>query len=166
MEILWRYKMENLKPSTSMMEEEPIYSAGTFCFNKGLCMIWNKGTLSEDKPCLKSCYDLGFHSPNRSESDLSNQVLYILYRSKKSARSAGPRAHRTRICQSRQFLIDLQLWPLIFLQPLNLQGCTVPHLKDLIPICLENESQGHSMTLNMGYLCSKYPYFISYRGLC
>ena len=54
------------------------YSAGTFCFNKGLCMIWNKGTLSEDKPCLKSCYDLGFHSPNRSESDLSNEVLYIL----------------------------------------------------------------------------------------
>ena len=34
--------------------------------------------MSEDKPCLKSCYDLGFHSPNRSESDLSNEVLCIL----------------------------------------------------------------------------------------
>ena len=65
-----------------------------------------------------------------------------------------------------QFLINLQLWPLIFLQPLNLQGCTIPHLKDLIDIYLENESQGHSMTFNMVYLCSKYPYFISYRGLC
>ena len=25
------------------------YSAANFCFNKGLCMIWNKGTLSEHK---------------------------------------------------------------------------------------------------------------------
>ena len=66
----------------------------------------------------------------------------------------------------RQIFSDLQLWPLIFLQPLNLQECTVSHLKDLIPIYLENESQGHSMTFNMGYLCSKYPYFISYIGLC
>ena len=41
-------------------------------------MIQNKGTLREDKPCLKSCYDPGFHSPNRSESDLSNEVLCIL----------------------------------------------------------------------------------------
>ena len=28
-----------------------IYSAGNFCFNKGLCMIWNKGIMSEDKLC-------------------------------------------------------------------------------------------------------------------
>ena len=27
------------------------YSAVNFCFNKGLCMIWNKGTLSKDKSC-------------------------------------------------------------------------------------------------------------------
>ena len=27
------------------------YSAGNFCFNKGLCMKWNKGTLSKDKSC-------------------------------------------------------------------------------------------------------------------
>ena len=87
-------------------------------------------------------------------------------RLKKTARSARPRAHQSQIWLSWQFLIDLQLWPLIFLQPLNLQGCTVFCLKDLILIYLENESQGHSMTLNMGYLCSKYPYFISYRGLC
>ena len=52
--------MENLKPSTSMMEEEPIYSAGTFCFNKGLCMIWNKGTLSKDKPIQSHAMTLAF----------------------------------------------------------------------------------------------------------
>ena len=27
------------------------YSAGNFCFNKGLCMIWNEGTLSNHKSC-------------------------------------------------------------------------------------------------------------------
>ena len=48
----------------------------------------------------------------------------------------------------------------------NLQEHTVPHLKDLIHICLENESQGHGMTFNMIYDRSKYPHFISYRGLC
>ena len=36
-----------------------------------------------------------------------------------------------------QILFDLQLWPLIFLQPLDLQERTVPHLKDLIHICFE-----------------------------
>ena len=74
--------------------------------------------------------------------------------------------HQSRICLSRQFLINLQLWPRIFLQPLDLQECTVPHLKDLINICLENESQGHYMTFNMIYDHSKYPHFISYRSLC
>ena len=56
--------------------------------------------------------------------------------------------------------------PLIFLQPLDLQERTVPHLKDLVNICLENVSQGHGMTSNIIYDCSKYPHFISYRGLC
>ena len=46
-----------------------------------------------------------------------------------------------------------------------LVGCTVPHLKDLIHICLETESQGYGMTFNMIYLRSKCPYFISYRGI-
>ena len=62
------------------------------------------------------------------------------------------------------FFINLQPWPLIFLQPLNLQECTVPHLKDLIHICLEPELQGCGMTFNRFYVGSKYPYFISYRG--
>ena len=65
-----------------------------------------------------------------------------------------------------QIFFDLQLWPLIFLQPLDLQGCTVPHLKDMIHICSETESQGHGITFNKIYLHSNYPYFISYRGLC
>ena len=41
-------------------------------------MIWNKGNLSKDKPCYKLYHDLGFQSPNRYESDLSNEVLYAL----------------------------------------------------------------------------------------
>ena len=84
---------------------------------------------------------------------------------------------RKKICQLGQlkpyapgagwtgrFFINLQLWPLIFLQPLDLQECTVPHFKDLIYIWLEPEAQGCGMTFNMFYVGSKYPYFISYRG--
>ena len=48
-----------------------------------------------------------------------------------------------------RFFIDLQLWPLIFLQPINLQGCTVPQLKDLIKICLELAAQDPSRTLKV-----------------
>ena len=68
------------KATTESKKHHPLskYSAANFCFNKGLCMIWNKGTLSKDNSCLKSCHDLGFHSPNRYESDLSNELLYIL----------------------------------------------------------------------------------------
>ena len=42
-------------------------------------------------------------------------------------------------CTGRFFII-LLLRPLIILQPLDLQECTVPHLKDLIHICLEPEA--------------------------
>ena len=154
------------------------YSAVNFCFKKGLCMIWNNGTLSEHKSHL-SCHNLGFQSSNRYESDLSNEVLYILVDQeaakisevkvrirKKICRISGPRGHQSRIWLSRQFCINLQLWPLVFSQPLDLQGCTVPHLKDLIHICLETESQVHGMIFNVIYVRSNYPYFISYRGLC
>ena len=88
------------------------------------------------------------------------------WRSKKIYRISRAWVHQSRIWLSRQFLIDLQLWPLIFLQPLDLQERTVPHLKYLINICLETESQGHGMTFKVIYVHSKYPYFISYRGLC
>ena len=33
------------------------------------------------------------------------------------------------------------------MQPLDLQERTVPHLKDLINVCLENESQDHGMSV-------------------
>ena len=59
---------------------------------------------------------------------------------------------------------DLLKWPQLFLQPLDLQECTVPHLKDLIHICSKLEAQGWGMTFNRFYVGSKYPYFISYRG--
>ena len=82
---------------------------------------------------------------------------------KKSARAAG-------LCGgasvSNQAESAIPYRPLIIFQPLDLQECTVPHLKDLINTCLENESQGHGMTFNMIYDRSKYPHFISYRGLC
>ena len=41
-------------------------------------MIWNKGSLSEDKSYQKSCHDLGFQSQNIYVSYLSNKVLYVL----------------------------------------------------------------------------------------
>ena len=63
-------------------------------------------------------------------------------------------------------IFDHELSQPITLLKIVVESPIVPYLKDLIHICLENESQGHSMTFNMGYLCSKYPYFISYRGLC
>ena len=113
------------------------------------------------------------------KSDLSNEVLHLLVGQegakisevkvggqKKSARSAGPRVHRVRDRLRWKFLTDLQLWPLIFLQPLHLQEQTVPHLKNLINICFEIECQGHEMTFNLIYVRSNYPHFISYRGLC
>jgi hypothetical protein len=37
---------------------------------------------------------------------------------------------------------DLKLWPLVALQPLDLQERTTPHFKGLIHICLEPKAQG------------------------
>ena len=115
-------------------------------------MIWNKGTLSKHKSRQKSCHGPDLHLPKRYKSDVSNEVLYALVGQevakisevkvrgrKKSARSARPQAHQSRIWLSWQFLIDLQLCTLIFFQPLDLQESTVPHLKDLIHICLESD---------------------------
>ena len=55
-----------------------------------------------------------------------------------------------------------------FLQPLGLQEHALSHLKDVVHICLETESQDHGMTFNVIYVCSNYTYFISYRlnGFC
>ena len=83
---------------------------------------------------------------------------------RKSANSAGPGHIRFELGQFGNFLCNLQLRPQIFLQPLDLKECTVPHLKDLIHICLEPEVQGCDMTFNRFFVGSIYPYFISYRG--
>ena len=58
-----------------------------------------------------------------------------------------------------QIFFDLQLLPLIFFQPPYLQEHTVLHMKDLIHICLETESQGYGMTFNMIYDRSNLPSF-------
>ena len=41
-------------------------------------MIQNKGTLSQYKSIQESFHGSDFQSPNRYESDLSNEVLYAL----------------------------------------------------------------------------------------
>ena len=65
---------------------------------------------------------------------------------------------------SWQFSLRSPTFTINILQPLDLQECTVPHLKYLIHICLELEAQGYGITFNMFYVGSKCPYFISYRG--
>ena len=57
-----------------------------------------------------------------------------------------------------------ELWRLVTLQSFNLQGSIVPHLKDLIHICLEPEAHDCGMTFYMCYVGSKYPYLIPHRG--
>ena len=70
-----------------------------------------------------------------------------------------PWAHGFEPCRSADIFSELQLWPLVSLQPLNQNQCLVFHLKDLIHICLETKAQGFSMTFNVCNLGSKYPYF-------
>ena len=53
-----------------------------------------------------------------------------------------PQAHGFEPGRSADIIFDLQLWPLISLQPLDQNPCFVPHLKDLLRICLEIEAQG------------------------
>ena len=62
------------------------------------------------------------------------------------------------------FVFNLQLWPLILLQPLDLQEQTVPHLKDLIHISLDTDAQVRSQNSRIVQANSKYPHFTSYRG--
>ena len=53
---------------------------------------------------------------------------------------------------------ELQLWPLVSLQPLDQNQCLVPHLKDLFCICLGIKAQSFWMTFNVCNLGSKNPY--------
>ena len=51
---------------------------------------------------------------------------------------------------------NLQLWPLISLQPLDQNQCLVLYLKDLLHICLETKAQGFWVTFKVSNLGSKY----------
>ena len=45
-----------------------------------------------------------------------------------------------------QDFLDFKLSKVVILQPFDLQGHIVPHLKDLTHIYLEPEAQGHGMS--------------------
>ena len=53
LKLLMKGYLVNKKESIIIEENDNlnllIYSAANFCFNKGLCMIWDKGTLREHK---------------------------------------------------------------------------------------------------------------------
>ena len=72
--ICYYWKIHSSYPVKQIFYQN--YSAANFCFNKSLCMIWNEGTLSKHKYSSKSFHGPGFESPNRYESDLSNEVLF------------------------------------------------------------------------------------------
>ena len=71
-----------------------------------------------------------------------------------------PQAHGFEPGHSADIFFVLQLWPLISLQPLDQNQCLVPHLKDLLRICLENKAQGFWTSFKVCNLGSKYPCFI------
>ena len=113
-----------------------------------------------------------FLAPNRYEIDLSNEVLKIYFgqgAAKISEVKVGVKKSICRFDRLRaqgfkpDWLADiffkLQLWPLVFLQPLDQNQSLVPHLKDLFHICLEPKAQGFWMTFNLFNCGSKYPYF-------
>ena len=54
-----------------------------------------------------------------------------------------------------------EVWVPTILLPLDQNECLVPHLKDLIHICLEPEAQRRGMTFKAIFLGSKYPGIIS-----
>ena len=52
---------------------------------------------------------------------------------------------------SADIFFELQLWPLISLQPLDQNQYLVHHLKDLFHICLETKAQGFWMTFKANF---------------
>ena len=106
------------------------------------------------------------------EMDLSNELLNIdfywgaakmsqvkVWVRKNICQLGQPRAHGFEPGQSADIFLELQLWPVISLQPLDQNQCLVPHFKDLSHICLEIKAQGFWMTFNTSNLGSKEPYF-------
>ena len=68
------------------------------------------------------------------------------------------RAHGFELGRSADISFDIQLWPLISLQPLDQNQCLVLHLKDIFHICLEIKVQGFWMTFKVFNLGSKWPH--------
>ena len=56
---------------------------------------------------------------------------------------------------------NLQLWPLMLLQPLGQNQCLVPYLKDVFHKCLETKAQGFWMNSKVSNLGSKWPHLHS-----
>ena len=116
-------------------------------------------------------------SPNRNELGFSKKVLYT-HVGQEAAKISDVKVGGWKINAdsvwfntdapwvgwSCRFFFDLQLWLLIFLQPLDLQRCNLPPLKDLNHISLETKAQDYGMTFNVCYVGSKYPHFISNRS--
>ena len=71
------------------------------------------------------------------------------------------RAHGFEPGWSADFFFDLQLWPLISLQPLGQNQCLVPQMRDLLHISLEAKNQGFWMTFRVCNLGSKQPHLYS-----
>ena len=72
------------------------------------------------------------------------------WRSKKiSARAPDSRPMHPGPAVSADIFFDLQLWPLISLQPLDQNQCLVPHMKDLLRICLEIKGQSFWMNFKV-----------------
>ena len=116
--------------------------------------------------------DLWFQTDINQIFQMSYFSLFQVKRLQKCLRSkknllVQPGSRRScRIGPSWQFSV----WPpnltLVFLQPLDLRTSIVTHLKNLIHICLELETQNYGMTFNVCCVGSKYPFFISNRGSC
>ena len=138
-------------------------------------MIWNKSILSKDKSCKKSCHDLGFQSPNRYESDLLNELLYLLVGQEAAKISEAKVEGRKNLPdQPGPGRLSLESgWVSNFLSTSNFDlwyfcslltqksVATVPHLKDLIHIYLEQEDQDLIWTFKVLYFNVKLPHFTS-----
>ena len=83
------------------------------------------------------------------------------WRSKEIADSAWFETDTPKPGPYQKILFYLRLWPLIFLQPSDQNQCLVPHLKDLIEICLEPKAQGHGMNFKVCNLKSRQPHLCS-----
>ena len=135
--------------------------------------IWNRSFIWDTKHWFSSVYLL----MDQSRSLISKQIRSRSFiwgtkhwfwsrgckdirgqswRSKKiSARAPDSRPRHPGPAVSADIFFDLQLWPLISLQPLDQNQCLVPHMKDLLRICLEIKGQSFWMTFKVCNLGSK-----------